>query len=477
MANFRLKVVLVFLRPGEDFLKEEKTDTGYWGFVRSKKDYEQEVKSVTDELGEVFRELSNSGYSIEVKPSVELTSMWDLERKADDLRGTHVAVVLPLGGVGLYQDPDRSVMSGLLSLVDYVIVYDKFGEHIYSGTLFAPPLYQNLSSKSADLARRVLLAEGDLGLITSSLRAMYAVEKIRESTVVMVGDPNYAFGGWTTLAEGISKFGFKVKHVTYDQFFKDFQAKLDDESSKREAKEVADKYVANGKASQEFREKHELPEPDEERKLRAGIYYLTLRDYLKEADSDWITVNCLDANSLPKVKATPCMSHSIMNDEGIVAPCEADPTAMVIHYLMRWIANRPTAFYDPTVDLGRGELVLAHCTSPTKLEGFDKPPFEYVATTHHESNTAVAPKVLYAPGKVTVAGFSYDLSKLLVIRGEAKGPTFLRICRDQIEVKVGDAYKALSQWQGFHWVMAYGDYSRELEVLAKLKGIQLIEVS
>ncbi len=267
--------------------------------------------------------------------------------------------------VGLYQDPDKSLMSGLLSLVDYVIIYDKFGEHVYPGTLFAPPLYQNLASKSPDLARRVVLAEGDVGVVRAAFRAVYAIEKIKDATVVMVGDPNYAFGGWTTLAEGVSKFGYKVKHVTYDKFVKDFEGKLGDPVAVKEAKWLAEDYVNRGKATPDFREKHELPEPDEEKMVRASIYYLTLRDYLKDADSDWITVNCLDINSPPKVKASPCMSHGLMNDEGIVAPCEADPTAMVIHYLLRWIANRPTAFYDPTVNLEKGKALLAHCTSPT----------------------------------------------------------------------------------------------------------------
>jgi L-fucose isomerase-like protein len=95
------------------------------------------------------------------------------------------------------------------------------------------------------------------------------------------------------------------------------------------------------------------------------------------------------------------MAFSMMNDGGLVATCEADPTAMVIHYLMRWIANKPVAFYDPTVNIGEGKLILAHCTSPTRMRGFNEQPFRYIATTHHESNTSVAPKVLYEPGIVT----------------------------------------------------------------------------
>jgi hypothetical protein len=35
------------------------------------------------------------------------------------------------------------------------------------------------------------------------------------------------------------------------------------------------------------------------------------------------------------------------------------------------------------------------------MRGFNEQPFRYIATTHHESNTSVAPKVLYEPGIVT----------------------------------------------------------------------------
>ncbi|NAZ29151.1 MAG: hypothetical protein GU355_07660, partial [Caldivirga sp.] len=45
------------------------------------------------------------------------------------------------------------------------------------------------------------------------------------------------------------------------------------------------------------------------------------------------------------------------------------------------------------------------------------------------------------------------------------------------EVKVNDAATALEGWQGFHWVMAYGDYVRELELLARLTGTQLVKVT
>jgi len=60
---------------------------------------------------------------------------------SEELRKAHLVILLPMGPVRLYQSPDVSVISALLSFVDYVVVYDKFGQHIYAGTLFAPPRF------------------------------------------------------------------------------------------------------------------------------------------------------------------------------------------------------------------------------------------------------------------------------------------------------------------------------------------------
>ena len=76
----------------------------------------------------------------------------------------------------------------------------------------------------------------------------------------------------------------------------------------------------------------------------------------------------------------------------------------------------------------------------------------------------------YPEGVVTIASLSFDLRRMLVVRGRAVGSPDLRICRAQLEVEVPDAREVLRKWQGFHWVYVYGDYTRELEMLAELKG-------
>ena len=76
----------------------------------------------------------------------------------------------------------------------------------------------------------------------------------------------------------------------------------------------------------------------------------------------------------------------------------------------------------------------------------------------------------------SIAGLSFDLRRMLVVRGRAVGSPDLRVCRAQLEVEVPDAGEVLRKWQGFHWVYVYGDYTRELEMLAELKGMSPIAV-
>jgi len=147
---------------------------------------------------------------------------------------------------------------------------------------------------------------------------------------------------------------------------------------------------------------------------------------------------------------------------------------MILHYIVQRISGKPAFFNDPTVNEKDGTLILAHCTSPTKLLGYDKPAFPYQIRTHHETNYGATPKPIFSKGTVTIAGLSFDLDKMLIVRGKVIGTPDLRICRSQVEVKVKDPTGILEDWQGFHWILVYGDYVKELQAICKVKEIKPI---
>jgi hypothetical protein len=60
----------------------------------------------------------------------------------------------------------------------------------------------------------------------------------------------------------------------------------------------------------------------------------------------------------------------------------------------------------------------------------------------------------------------------LGLRGEILEAPFLPICRSQIDIKFGCDEKTLARrMQGFHWMTAYGDHTRELGYALKRVGI------
>jgi len=451
----RLQMRLIFAKPGDYWLSEREVERGYWGFVRCRRDYEREKASVKRWFKDLIRGLRDEEVDIELLPEVEIQNVDDLLGSIDEMERSDVNVVLVTFPIG-------DLVYGIVAASKYAIFFDKFKPNTYAGTLFTPPAYQML--KQRGLANNVFLVEEDVEKLKAILRAIYGLKRISSARLVCVGPMNSAFGGWITFKKGVEVFGYETRFYTYEEFVKDFKAFLEDEEMRKKAMEVVDRFVS---------ESIEVVEPTEEKLLRAGIYYMVLKKYVDMNGADWVSVNCL-SELLEETKATPCLAFSILNDSGIVATCEADPTAMILHYLMQRVSGKPAFFSDPTVNEKDGTLILAHCTSPTKLLGYDKPALPYQVRTHHETNYGATPKPIFSRGTVTIASLSFDLDKMLIVKGEVVGTPDLRICRSQVEVKVKDPTGILEDWQGFHWILVYGDYVEELKAICKMKGIKAI---
>ncbi len=458
-----MKIRLVISRPAEEWLGSTPAKTGYWGFVRTREDYEKEISAIQKEFETVIDALREEGKDIDLLPSLEIKGEDDVLHNIANLQQPDVNIILIPGMPGNPVLTDfMDLTYSLVSNSRYSILFDRVKPNIYMGTLFSPPTYQTL--KRHRRAQRVFLVEEDWEKLKSILRGIYGLVKISSAQLVSVGPVNKAFGGWVTFGKGSELFGYKTTFYTYDDFVEKFNNFFNDPLRREQAEKVCRNFTQ--KATR-------IVEPTHEKLLRAGVYYLVLDAYIKEHDADWVTVNCL-SELVKRVEATPCMAFSIFNDSGIVATCEADPTEMPLHYIMRHIASRPAFFVDPTINEKDGTIILAHCTSPTKLLGFDSPSFTYEVRTHHETNYGATPKPTFQEGEVTVAGLSAELDKMLIIKGKVIGTPNLRICRSQVEIEADNVQQILEDWQGFHWALVYGDYTKELQLICKTKAIEPI---
>ena len=99
--------------------------------------------------------------------------------------------------------------------------------------------------------------------------------------------------------------------------------------------------------------------------------------------------------------------------------------------------------------------------------------------THFESDYGAAPKVFFKKGQiVTVVDPDFEDRKWMIFRGKIIESPSLAICRSQIDLEIeGDWKLLLKEMKGFHWILAYGDYLKELEYALIKKGIEVVNIT
>jgi hypothetical protein len=199
--------------------------------------------------------------------------------------------------------------------------------------------------------------------------------------------------------------------------------------------------------------------------------YLVAGKILEEEKADAISMDCLGA--LGKLDVSlPCISWSRMNDDGIPAACEADTGAIATHIMVQYLFDRPGFQQDPVADTSDDTLIGAHCSCPTRLNGFNNPPepFELI---HHHGNRDAVPRTIWKIGqRVTCMDFLPEegRSKMLISTGSVVDNISVPPsggCVVSVKVKMDSGQEVLS-FPGFHQLFFYGDYRKELKAFCQL---------
>lgn len=108
------------------------------------------------------------------------------------------------------------------------------------------------------------------------------------------------------------------------------------------------------------------------------------------------------------------------------------------------------------------------------MAGFDEEAEKYEARLHHETKMGLAPSVKFKEGQeVTLAGASHEFDEMIACKGVIKRNTDYHVCISQAEIEVEDASFLFDNFQGFHWVLVYGDWMEELKKACDLLGMKL----
>jgi hypothetical protein len=328
-------------------------------------------------------------------------------------------------------------------------------------TVVFAPVGAAFTTNTAPLAKKTgafIASTDDFGQAIYGMKMIRAGAKLREMRFVVIA------GGARKDVE-INHLGTKLRYIPAKSFLDEYNQTPDND----EVKQIASEYIKNATKSVG------ASEQDVVNGVRS---YVVARNIMEREEGDGITMDCLVALGKTKV-SLPCIAWSRMLDHGIPAACEADLGAAVTHALVQWLFDRPGFQQDPVADTSSDALIGAHCTCPTRLNGFLQPPEPYYLSHHHGNRDAVPRPTWKVGQRMTVAIVGgLNNAKLPPHMYVSSGTVLDNIavppsggCVVSVSVKL-DGVNDLLDYPGFHQLFFYGDYKKQLREYCQLFGLE-----
>jgi len=311
----------------------------------------------------------------------------------------------------------------------------------------------------ADTPGCVVYSTNDFSQAAYGMKMLCAAAKMqRTCCVVIKGRKRYD----ATLADT----GITLRHVPAKTFIDEYNRTAD----AKDITALADDYI---------RRARRFKGTTRQDVINGVKSYYVAGKILENEQADAITMDCLGA--LGKIKVSlPCIAWSRMNDDGIPAACEADYGAAASHIMVQYLFDRPGFQQDPVADTADDSIIGAHCSCPTRLNGFGKSP-EPFDIVHHHGNRDAVPRTLWRKGQRVTSidvlpgdGNSGRKTKMLISAGTVLENMEVPPsggCVVSVKVKFDGGQEVLS-FPGFHQIFFYGDYKQQLVEFCQLFGFE-----
>jgi hypothetical protein len=270
-----------------------------------------------------------------------------------------------------------------------------------------------------------------------------------------------------TRDEPLPVIGTTLHHIPRERW----AVEVDKMALSDEARAMADYYT---------KEARRIVEPKPQDVLNAARNYLVARRIMAAENCQGISLDCLGLVRVNRIPCPPCIAWSRLLDQGEVGTCEVDRTAGISQLLSAQLIGRPGFMQDPVPNSVTNTFIGAHCTSPTRLAGFDKPHVPFILRNHDESGTGCVPQVLWPVGRmVTVMKFSSPDSIIVgtgrVVSNNSELPG-CGGCRTSVELAM-DGIADSRDIQGFHQLFILGKHDRDFHAYAQLAGIKVSPIA
>jgi hypothetical protein len=439
----------------------EKASWRSWSTIVNEPAAEEEMGRIRGELAALSKK---ADFPLEILPLVKVTS---LEAAAAVQKGDFDTVLLfgASGGGDLFraacaQSPERDTI---------LFVRHRSGPTYYwyecFGTRHAKVRSdEGRARNSAKNHGGVTLDDAvvdDFDEVLWRLRALAGLKNFVGKRILALGGPA---GKWDPKAPDVAreKYLLDIVSVGYDELEVRLKTAMKDEKLLAAAQQWTDRYLALPKTALETKKEYVR---------NAFVLYAIFKEWMRDRNATALTVNSCMGTIIPMSDTTACLTLSWLNDEGYLAFCESDFVIIPAGIFLHHVTGRPVFLHNSTFP-HRGIVTCAHCTSPRRMDGRRYEPARIM--THYESDFGAAPKVDFPVGQeLTFIDPEYTTGRWIGIRGVVRDNPDFAICRSQQDVELrGNWQKLLAEARDSHWVMAYGDYLRELGYAAWKLGLR-----
>jgi hypothetical protein len=456
-SPFEVKPVLLYGK----YERTEKTSWRPWGGIQSEADAEREAEHIKAELKRLEKLASFPLHAQSLSKCGSTEETKNLRVDAD---------VILVYAAGAEEPATREPLELLLSFEKPLLFFLRKASgpvYLWYEILHPRFLRKEISDKIVQPVSVDDVVVDDYEELLWRLRALAGLKATRGSKVVSIGTP----GGWGIGEEAVQNardhWGLRVEVVTYHDLQKRIEKAKADKLALETAQREAEQYLSAKNVK--------LTTP-KTFVINAFLLKAVLKQYLEKFDTTILTIGQCMSTIIPISETTACLPISLFNDSGYTAFCESDFVAIPAGILLQRISGKPVFLVDPTFP-HKGIVTVAHCTAPRRMNGETLEPAEI--TTHFESDYGAAPRVTMRKGQVvTVVDPAFSGREWMGFRGRIQGNPRLAICRSQIDLRIeGDWNRLLHEMKGFHWLLVYGDYLREVGYAAAKAGLKWTNLS
>ena len=301
------------------------------------------------------------------------------------------------------------------------------------------------------------------------LRALCGLKNAKNSKIMTIGGAaGWSCGEAPGLAEKV--WGFQYHDISYPELHKLIEAAKADAATMKLAAQRAEAYMklpgTTMRAAPPWGTASNM-----EFVVNCFVLDKIFRQLMAETGCRNLTINSCMGTVMDVSKTAACLTLTTLNDDGYLAFCESDFVVIPAGILLGNITGNPVFLCNPCYPHDQ-LITVAHCTGPRKMDGRNLEPMSIVR--HFESDYGAAPKVDYPTGTIfTTISTDFKSERWFGMNAEVVDAPFRPICTTQIDIKYRIPSEQLAaRMHGFHWMLGYGDYRKEVGYALRRVGIQ-----